>query len=252
MLQVQAAADVDYFLHIAAGSFDAGADRAPARRRAARLPLAIHHLGRPAPALRRDPGQPDHRRAGPEDRSGPRAPPGVSAHAGQHPRRARRPGAAGLDSDFRGHPAPVSLRGKGHHEIPRHRVRGPLGCLHAPQNRRSGRGPLGPASPGRHDHPRRLGHPARARQDRRRRGVRHDLRAGRGRLQSHRDELPELDGPAGGGRRRERDLSRPADEAVHRSRAAEGAVRGEPGLAEGADGRVGRRPELLPVHAPGR
>ena len=80
-------------------------------------------------------------------------------------------------------------------------------------------------------------------------GVRPDLRAGRRRLQPRRDELPELHGPAGRGRRRGRDLARPADEALHRSRRSEGAVPGQPRLAEEADGRLGRRPELLPRNA---
>ena len=44
-----------------------------------------------------------------------------------------------------------------------------------------------------------------------------DLRPGRGRLQSRRDELHQRDGPAGGGRRRVQNLSGSADEAVHRS-----------------------------------
>ena len=42
-----------------------------------------------------------------------------------------------------------------------------------------------------------------------------------------------------------RDLARPAHEAVHRSRQHEGEVRGEPGVAQDADERLGRRPELL-------
>ena len=104
--------------------------------------------------------------------------------------------------------------------------------------------------PERHDHPRRLGHPARLREDRRRRGLRRDLRPGRGRLQPGRDQLPQRDGPPGRSRGRGRGLPRPADEAVHRPRRHEGAVRSEPGLAEGADERLGRRPELLPRHAP--
>ena len=47
-----------------------------------------------------------------------------------------------------------------------------------------------------------------------------------------------------------RDLPRPAHEAVHRSGRHEGAVRVEPRVAQDADERVGRRPELLPAHAP--
>ena len=94
-----------------------------------------------------------------------------------------------------------------------------------------------------------LGHPAHLRQDRRRRGVRRDVRAGRRRLQSRRDQLPQCDGPARRGRGRVADLPRPADEAVHRSRRSEGAVREEPRLAEGADERLGGRAELLPAHA---
>ena len=44
------------------------------------------------------------------------------------------------------------------------------------------------------------------------------------------------------------DLPRPADEALHRPGRDQGAVREEPGVAEGADERVGRRPQLLPAH----
>ena len=114
---------------------------------------------------------------------------------------------------------------------------------------RQGRRRLGEAGPGHHDHPRRLGHCARLGQDRCRRGVRRDVRAGRGRLQPRRDELPELDGPPGGGRGRSGDLPRPADEAVHRPGRHEGAVPEEPRVAEEADERVRRRPELLPLQA---
>jgi hypothetical protein len=89
------------------------------------------------------------------------------------------------------------------------------------------------------------------RQDRRRRRVRPHVRAGRRRLQPRRDQLPQRDGPPGRGRGRGGDLARPAHEALHRPRGDEGAVPKEPGLAEGADGRVGRRPQLLPAHAPG-
>ncbi len=53
------------------------------------------------------------------------------------------------------------------------------------------------------------------------------------------------------GRGRSGDLAGPAAEAVHRPGRAEGAVRAEPGLAEGADERLGRRAELLPGDAPG-
>ena len=58
------------------------------------------------------------------------------------------------------------------------------------------------------------------------------------------------DGPAGRGRGRERDLAGPADEAVHRPGQHEGEVRGEPRLAQVADGRLGGRAQLLPRHAP--
>ncbi len=40
--------------------------------------------------------------------------------------------------------------------------------------------------------------------------------------------------------------------AVRRSRRPAGPLRQEPGLAEGADGRLGRRAELLPGHPSGR
>jgi hypothetical protein len=42
--------------------------------------------------------------------------------------------------------------------------------------------------------------------------------------------------------------SRPAPEAVHRSGRAEGRLRQEPDMAEGADERLGRRAELLSGH----
>ncbi len=45
------------------------------------------------------------------------------------------------------------------------------------------------------------------------------------------------------------DLPGSADEAVHRSRGAEEAIRGEPGVAADADERVRRRAELLPVRS---
>ena len=48
------------------------------------------------------------------------------------------------------------------------------------------------------------------------------------------------------------DLPRPPHEAVHRSRQPAVALRVEPRFAESADGRVGRRAQLLPVHAPAR
>ena len=76
-----------------------------------------------------------------------------------------------------------------------------------------------------------------------------DVRAGRRRLQSRRDELHQLHGPAGRGGGRERSLARPAHEAVHQSRHDEGEVRGESGVAEEADERLGRRAQLLPVQA---
>ena len=44
-------------------------------------------------------------------------------------------------------------------------------------------------------------------------------------------------------------LPRPAHEAVHRPGQHEGAVRGEPGVAQDPDERLGRRPELLSAHA---
>jgi hypothetical protein len=50
-----------------------------------------------------------------------------------------------------------------------------------------------------HWHARRLGHCPRARTDRRRRRIRDDLRAGRGRLQPRRNQLFERDGTAGRG-----------------------------------------------------
>ena len=51
----------------------------------------------------------------------------------------------------------------------------------------------------------------------------------------------QLAGPPRRSGGRERDLPRPADEDVHRSRGHEGAVREEPGMAEEADERLGRR-----------
>ena len=47
------------------------------------------------------------------------------------------------------------------------------------------------------------------------------------------------------------DLGRPAAEAVHRSGRAEDPVRAKSRMAASADGCLGRRPELLPGHAPG-
>ena len=90
---------------------------------------------------------------------------------------------------------------------------------------------------------------AHLRQDRRRRRVRADVCAGRGRLQPRRDQLHQFARPARRGRGREGNLARPADEALHRSRRHEGQVQREPGLAEGADGRLGRRPQFLSRHA---
>ena len=57
---------------------------------------------------------------------------------------------------------------------------------------------------GHHDHPRRLGRAAHLRQDRRRRRVRPDVRAGGRRLQPRRDQLHQLARPARRGRGRER------------------------------------------------
>ena len=119
----------------------------------------------------------------------------------------------------------------------------------APHRRQSGVCRLEAARAGHHHRPRRLGHAARLRQDRRRRRVRPDVRAGRRRLQPRRNQLHQLAGPARRGGRREGDLARPAHEALHRSRRPEGEVRREPAVAEGADGRLGRRPQLLPGHA---
>ena len=104
----------------------------------------------------------------------------------------------------------------------------------------------------RHHRPRRLGHRARPRQDRRRRRLRHDLRPGRGRFQSRRDQLPQLHGPPRRGRGRIAHLSGPAHEALHRSRRPQEAVRRQPRLAQVADERLGRRPELLSRHPPRR
>ena len=87
------------------------------------------------------------------------------------------------------------------------------------------------------------------RKNRRRRRLRHDVRAGRGRLQSRRDELPQRDGAPGGGGGRIQDLSGPADEAVHRPGGVEEPIRGKSGVAEDADECLRRRAELLPCQA---
>ena len=124
--------------------------------------------------------------------------------------------------------------------------------LRPPRRRRYRRRSLVPPGPQRHHHARRLGHRARAWPHRRRRRVRSHVRTGRGRLQSRRDELPQRDGAPGRGRRGERDLPRPAHEAVRESRQHEGAVRDEPALAQVAHGRLGRWAQLLPRDASGR
>ena len=88
---------------------------------------------------------------------------------------------------------------------------------------------------------------ARLRQDRRRRGVRRDLRAGRGRLQPRRDELHQLAWAAWPKPRAKREIYRDLrmklfiDPDDMKAQYAD-----EPGVAEGADERVGRRAELLP------
>ena len=124
--------------------------------------------------------------------------------------------------------------------------------MHLAGRGRQRRRRVGAAGAEHHDRPRYLGHRARLRQDGRRRRVRRHLCAGRGRFQSRRDQLPQLDGTAGGSGRRGRDLPRSAHEDLHRSRRHEGAVPEESRLAEEADERVGRRVELLPAHAPER
>ena len=68
----------------------------------------------------------------------------------------------------------------------------------------------------RYDHTRRLGDRSCTRQNRRRRRLRHGVRAGRGRLQSRRDKLHQRDGTPRRNRGRIENLSRSADEAVHR------------------------------------
>jgi hypothetical protein len=75
---------------------------------------------------------------------------------------------------------------------------------------------------------------------------------GRGRLQPGRTELHQRDGAPGRSRGRENgSLARPAHEALHRwAGRHEGQVRGQPGLAEEADERLGRRPELVPGQHP--
>ena len=70
-----------------------------------------------------------------------------------------------------------------------------------------------------HDHPRRLGHRPRQRQDRRRRGVRDDLRPGRGRFPAHRGQLSDRARPHRRGRGRKGDLAGSARAAL-RQRAA--------------------------------
>ena len=115
----------------------------------------------------------------------------------------------------------------------------------------AGKASRGLAAPGakRHDHPRRLGHRARPRQDRRRRRVRHDLRAGRRRLQPRRDELLNSLGrlaEAEGETEIYRDLRMKLFIDPDELKAQYAA---EPGVAEDADERLGRRPELLPLHA---
>ena len=91
----------------------------------------------------------------------------------------------------------------------------------------------------------RLGHSPRPRPQRRGRGVRRDLRSGGGRLRAHRGQLSGSPRAHGGGARGGGDLGRPAHAPLHRSAGAEGGLCFEPAVAEGADGRLGGRPELL-------
>ena len=102
----------------------------------------------------------------------------------------------------------------------------------------------------RDDHARRLGHRPRQGKERRRRGVRHDLRTGRGRLPAHRGQLSDRARPNRRSRGREGDLAGLARPALRQRSRAEGAITRPARLAEAADGRLGGRPELLSRHAP--
>ena len=63
ILQVQAAADTDYFLRVCGRTFEADAGAEAARHDAQGLPLAVHRLGRAGRALPEDPRRHDHRSA---------------------------------------------------------------------------------------------------------------------------------------------------------------------------------------------
>ena len=83
---------------------------------------------------------------------------------------------------------------------------------------------------------------------RRRRGVRRDLRPGRGRFPAHRGQSADRARPHRGSRGRERDLAGSAPAAVDRPGRAAGAIiaAARPGCA--LDGRLGGRAELLSRH----
>ena len=112
--------------------------------------------------------------------------------------------------------------------------------------------PLGGYGRAGHHHPRRLGDRPRPRRHRRRRGLRHGVRPGGGRLRAHRGQLCLRPRAHRHGHGRGRHMAGPARPHVRGPGLAEGAVRGEPGVAEGAHGRVRRRAQLLAVQAPGR
>ncbi len=64
LVQLQARADADYFMRVSGRSFSSDEAERIRRRRARRLPVAIHRLGRPGTALQQGPRQHDHREPG--------------------------------------------------------------------------------------------------------------------------------------------------------------------------------------------
>jgi hypothetical protein len=98
-------------------------------------------------------------------------------------------------------------------------------------------------------HPRQLGHRPCLREVRCGCSVRHDLRAGRGRLQSDRAQLSQRTGLVGAGGRRVCSVQRLARAFVHRCRPFAAAIPRCARVAEVAHGRMVGGPQLLPLEA---